>query len=86
MRRTQIYITEAQERRIAEQAEDAGVSKAEVIRRMLDDGLGLDDGVEARRTAILASAGVAAEEDDWPAWLERVRGAGAAERLDRLGR
>lgn len=86
MHRTQIYITAEQDERIAERARDAGVPKAVIIRRMLDQGLGLDDGGEARRTAILASAGAAAEEDDWPTWLDRVRAGSAAERLADLER
>lgn len=84
MRRTQIYITEEQERLIAARAHDAGVPKAEVIRRILDEALGLDDGVEARRRAILGTAGLLRDADDWPAWLAQVRGAGADERLRRL--
>jgi hypothetical protein len=84
MRRTQIYITEEQERLISGQAADAGVAKAEVIRRMLDQALGLDSGAAHRRSAILATAGIMDEADDWPAWLRRVRGVSADERLDRL--
>jgi hypothetical protein len=86
MHRTQIYITEEQDRRIAARAADAGVSKAEVIRRMLDEGLGIDDGAEARRAAIRATAGVLPDADDWESWLAHVRGAGADDRLRRLGR
>lgn len=86
MHRTQVYITEEQDARIEERARDAGVPKAVIIRRMLDQGLGLDDGAEARHAAILASAGVAAEEDDWPQWLTRARGRTAAERLAELDR
>jgi hypothetical protein len=88
MYRTQIYITDEQERRIAARAADAGVSKAQVIRRMLDEGLGIDDGAEARRRAIRATAGTLPDADDWQSWLARVRGTGtgADERLRRLGR
>ncbi len=85
MLRTQIYITEEQERRIARQARDADVSKAEIIRRLLDRGLGVDDGVSDRRQAIRASAGAAVDEDDWPEWLARVRGSGADARLGDIG-
>jgi len=86
MRRTQIYITEEQERLIADQAEDAGVPKAEVIRRMLDAALGLDTGAADRRNAILATAGILDDAQEWPEWLADVRGGGAGERLERLGR
>lgn len=86
MRRTQIYITEEQERLIADQAADAGVPKAEVIRRVLDAALGLDTGAADKRKAILATAGILEGAQDWPEWLAGVRGGGAQERLERLGR
>lgn len=84
MRRTQIYITDEQQRRISERASDAGVPKAEIIRGLLDEGLGLDDGLAARERAIVATAGVLEGAEDWPQWLARVRGSTAAERLGRL--
>ena len=84
MRRTQIYITEEQNRRIAARAADGGVSKAEVIRRVLDEGLAIDDGVEARRQAIRATAGALPDAEDWASWLGRVRGGGADDRLRKL--
>jgi hypothetical protein len=86
MRRTQIYITDEQERGIAARAADAGVSKAQVIRRMLDEGLKIDDGAEARRRAIRATAGALPDADGWETWLADVRGSAADERLTRLGR
>lgn len=91
MRRTQIYITDEQERLLAARAADGGVAKAEVIRRILDRALGLADEPEARREAIRATAGLLPDADDWPEWLAGVRGgpeggSGAADRLDRLGR
>lgn len=85
MHRTQIYITEDQERRIAARAADAGVSKAKVIRRVLDEGLGIDDGEAERRRAIRATAGALPDADDWASWLAGVRGDGADARLGRLG-
>jgi hypothetical protein len=84
MLRTQIYITEEQEQRIAARAADAGVSKAQVIRRMLDESLGVDDGAEERRRAIRATAGALPDADDWKSWLAGVRGGGADERLRHL--
>lgn len=85
MRRTQVYITEEQEELISARAADGGVSKAEVIRRALDRGLGVADGAEQRRRAIEATAGILADEEDWTRWLSRVRGGSAAARLERLG-
>lgn len=81
MRRTQIYLTEEQHHAIAARAADAGTSKAEVVRGILDRGLGLDPRAESRRRAIAATAGILADHEDWPEWLERVRGAAADRRL-----
>jgi hypothetical protein len=86
MHRTQVYITDEQDGRIAARAADAGISKAEVIRRMLDQGLGIDDGIEERRRAIRATAGLVPEAEDSDSWLARVRAGGADERLRTLGR
>jgi hypothetical protein len=86
MNRTQIYISDEQERRVAARAADAGVSKAEIIRRLLDRGLGIDDGAESRVRAVDETFGVLPEAPDWPEWLASVRGAAADERLRRLER
>lgn len=61
------------------------MSKAEVIRRILDAGLGIDDGTAARVDAIRATTGALGDEDDWATWLARVRNTSADERLDALG-
>ncbi len=86
MRRTQIYITEEQDRRLGNRARDGGVPKAKVIRDILDDALGIDDNIADRQRAIEATAGLLPEADDWGDWLRRVRGsaAGADERLRQL--
>jgi hypothetical protein len=86
MKRTQIYISEEQERRIAASAQDAGVSKAEIIRRLLDRGLGIEDGADTRLRAIDESFGVVPDAPAWPEWLAAVRGASADERLRDFGR
>jgi hypothetical protein len=86
MKRTQIYISEEQDRRLVARAEDAGVSKAEVIRRLLDQGLGIDDGNAARVRAVDETFGLLPDAPDWPEWLATVRGASADARLRRLGR
>ena len=85
MRRTQIYLTDEQRTEVARRADDAGVSSAEVIRRILDAALGLDDHADARVAAVDATAGVLAGAPDWPQWLASVRGRGADERLEQLG-
>jgi hypothetical protein len=86
MHRTQIYLTEEQEQSLAARAADAGVSKAEVVRRLLDIALGLQTGAEQRRRAILATSGLLEEAPDWPEWLAAVRSSSANERLERLER
>lgn len=85
MRRTNIYLTDEQLRRIARQAEDAGVSQAEIVRRILDVGLGIDQGSAERIAAVEATAGILRDYPDWPEWLARVRGKGADRRLRDLG-
>lgn len=86
MHRTQIYLTDEQVRRIADRAADQGVSKAEVIRQILDAELDPDTSDAADRAVILATAGICADYPDWPDWLAEVRPpGGAAARLESLG-
>ena len=85
MKRTQVYIREDQARRIAERAEERGVSQAEVIRQILDAALDLGDAEGEARAAILATAGILSQSPDWPEWQRSVRGRSASERLDDLG-
>lgn len=85
MIRTQIYLTEEQRERIARRAADAGVAQAEVVRRILDEGLGIDEGADERVAAVEATSGVLPEAPDWPEWLACVRGGGAEGRLRDLG-
>ncbi len=85
MRRTQIYLTEAQDERLKRIARDRGESKAEVIRSIIDrefDGGAAD---EDDRAVIRSTAGVCADYPDWPEWLDVVRGGPAADRLADLG-
>ena len=84
MRRTQIYLTEEQDRLLSERARDQGLSKAEVIRRLLDERLG-NTSTHERAEAIRKTAGLLADYPDWPEWLASVRGVPADERIRRLG-
>jgi hypothetical protein len=84
MKRTQIYIREDQAQRILEQAEERGVSQAELIRQILDAALDTGDAEAEARAAILATAGVLPDAPDWPEWQRSVRGRTAADRLDEL--
>ena len=87
MKRTQIYITEEQDDRIGALAEDLGVSKAEVIRQMLDQVL-TGAGEPEAQSIIRATAGLLADYPEWREWQREVRGRTADERLrsqNRLG-
>ena len=86
MRRTQIYLTDEQRRRIQHRASDAGVSQAEIIRRLLDRGLGIEDSVDEAVAAVRSTAGILESAPDWEAWLAEVRGGGADARLRDLDR
>lgn len=85
MRRTQMYLTDAQRSRLAARARADGVSEAEVIRRILDEGLGIHAPDDDRLAAVDETAGLLADAPDWPEWLRDVRGRGADERLRELG-
>ena len=65
--RTQIYLTEAQRRRIDEIAQADGITMAEVIRRALDSYLALESDASA---ALVATFGadpdvVVPDRTDW---------------------
>lgn len=85
MKRTQIYITEEQERRIAQRARDEHTSKAEVIRRILDGALETGDAEAEARAVIAATSGICADYPDWEEWQRSVRGRPAEERLRAAG-
>lgn len=80
-----MYLTNAQRKRLSARARASGVSEGEVIRRILDDALGLAGGADARLAAVDETAGLLADAPDWPEWLRRVRGRGADARLRELG-
>lgn len=85
MRRTQIYLTDEQSARIAQLADDRHASKAQIIRGILDEALGIGDEDDDARAAIEATAGLCRAYPDWPEWLESIRGRTADERLSSLG-
>jgi hypothetical protein len=85
MRRTQMYLTDAQRDQLAARARTEGVSEAKVIRQVLDEALGLSASDADRLEAVAATAGLLADAPDWPEWLRGVRGRGAAKRLSELG-
>jgi hypothetical protein len=85
MRRTQIYITDEQDRQLAKLASDRDISKAEVIRQILDRALDASDAEAEARSLIESTAGLCADYPDWPEWLRSVRGRSADERLRAAG-
>ncbi len=85
MRRTQIYITEEQDQRLADSAKDAGISKAEAIRRILDRALDTGDPEAEAQAIIEATSGIWAGYPGWQEWQRAVRGRSADERLRSTG-
>jgi Ribbon-helix-helix protein, copG family len=85
MKRTQIYISEQQDGRLTERARAERISKAEVIRRILDRALDTGDAEAEARAIIQSTAGICRDYPDWPEWQRSVRGRPAAERLRASG-
>lgn len=85
MRRTQIYIGEAQATRLDERAAAAGATRSELIREAIDSYLGSPaNGNEWRarwRAAVEATAGIAPYLS--PDHVEEMRAAGSR-KLDQL--
>ena len=81
MRRTQIYITEEQDQRIGALAQDLGISKAEVIRQMIDRDLEIHGDDDEALTIIRSTAGLLSDYPSWPEWQAGVRGRTADQRL-----
>jgi len=84
MKRTQVYLTDDQDRRLSQMAKERGISKAGALRRALDSSLETGDSSAEERAIILGTAGICADYPDWPEWQRQVRGRTAAERLDEL--
>lgn len=78
MKRTQIYLDDAQDDRLARRAAAEGVTKSTLIRRAVDDFLD-DDGrsddlrLARFRAAVGAAAGTAPELPSGAAYVERLR-------------
>jgi len=64
MERTNIYLTEEQQNRLGDRAKDEGVTKSEVIRRLLDEGLGISRRQERVDEALDASRGIWSDRTD----------------------
>ncbi len=84
MQRTQIYLTDEQRSRVAERARERGCAQSQVIRELLDRGLGIETESDDAVAAIRETAGLLAEEADWETWQRSVRGRSADQRLTAL--
>jgi hypothetical protein len=80
MKRIQVYLTEDQDRRLAQVASERGVSKAGALRWALDSALETGASEAEARTIIRATAGLCADYPDWPEWQRSVRGKTSAQR------
>lgn len=85
MQRTQIYLTERQQRLVAQMAVEQASSKAAIIRDILDRALGDGESDDEDLAIIRATSGICSDYPDWPEWLGTVRGRTADERLRSLG-
>jgi hypothetical protein len=82
MKRTQVYLTEEQDRRLARVAQERGSSRASALRWALDSALGTGDAEDEARRVIQATAGLLHDYPDWAEWQRAVRGRTASQRLD----
>lgn len=85
VQRVQIYLTEAQRQRIAERARERGCAQSQVIRELLDRGLGIGTDRPDILEVIADTAGSLADAPDWETWQRAVRGRPVGERLESLG-
>jgi hypothetical protein len=82
MKRTQVYLTDEQDRRLARVARERGTSRAAALRWAIDSALGTGDPEQEARRVILATAGILHDYPDWAQWQRAVRGRTASQRLD----
>lgn len=77
MQRTNIFLTDEQQRRLDRRAKERGISKSELIRQILDEALAITQASTTPAQAIEATSGIwsdreAAELDDVLAWRREV--------------
>jgi predicted transcriptional regulator len=91
MRRTQIYLDEEQDRRLAERARATGRTKSDLLREALDrllaSPLSEEEELARFRAAASAAFGVAPYLEDGPTYVRRLRDNDRRrqERLERQG-
>ena len=64
MQRTNIFLTEEQQKRLQHRAKEEGVSKSMLIRRMLDEALAITQNTASVEEVIQSSSGLWADRDD----------------------
>jgi transposase len=85
MQRVQIYLSDEQRSRVAARAQKRQCAQSEVIREILDRGLGIEHDASDTLSAIRETAGILIDERGWDEWQRSVRGRSANERLEALG-
>lgn len=74
MERTQIYLTQIQQRAIENIATQRGQSKSEIIREAIDHYINTTDSeANNRRELMHQAAGIWADRDDLPEFFEQLR-------------
>jgi metal-responsive CopG/Arc/MetJ family transcriptional regulator len=64
MQRTNIFLTEEQQKRLERRAEEEGVTKSSLIRQILDEALAIKKWSVSAETAIRATSGIWADRED----------------------
>ncbi len=64
MQRTNIFLTEEQQKRLHRRAQEEGMSKSMLIRRILDEALPIIQTTASVEEAIKNSSGIWADRDD----------------------
>lgn len=64
MQRTNIYLTEEQQKRLQRRADEEGISKSSLIRRILDEALTITRTKASAEQAILGTSGMWADRDE----------------------
>lgn len=64
MQRTNIYLTEEQQKRLQRRAKEEGLSKSSLIRRILDEALAITKTKVSAEEAIIGTSGMWADRDE----------------------
>jgi len=64
MERTNIYLTEEQQRRLSNRAKAEGVTKSTIVRQILDEALAISVPFPSAETAVAESFGIWSDRSD----------------------